>query len=1043
MATEYRLYVREINSDYTRIDETVLNVNLIQCMYKPSSLEIEIQTVSDINTFKDKLIKLSYRNNNGTTESDLFKDYFIFNIKKKGEKITLTAYSLDKFLTIDKFSQAFTGKLLVDEMIKPTLQTSNSTSFKNFRKILTKSETGDISNIIKNKIQNSIIPYAVQYNESFYDFMVRMCNRDGEFLFFDENQELHIGLDETVTNTNLELNTETEIIDSYFETDESNWVDPDYLGKLKDKGVDYKENFNSTAIKETSNLYSSCYVLAPEYLENIKEVERKDYAVLGDYMCWFSEVAASLRAFEENGAVSDSLVATAKYIADRVLHINHFKDGVNKDYENKFRYIYKKEGDETIKEERSYLYADEQRKKINYQEIYKGQQFSQSNQIIINISYVPPVKVGQVIKLSTGDDKYVVYNIENYIIGTKFGDDISYVEDYKILLIKFNGDTVYPLPIIENRFRKSSAQRAIVMDNFDPSRLGRVRVKFPWQKEKDTEQKNEDQINESNNWTPWIRVATPMASDGAGFLFTPAVNDEVLVDYEDGNIERPYVCGAFYNESNRPSIASQSQMHGKVKSITSANGHHISFTDNAGLERYVSNFMPIAKYVSSFGLCDEQSFKFDEAKYFGGGFEISDYFGIYSITGSTHNRSINVSSPFGSVSIDAFQGITINAPLGDVKIVGKNVSIEARNNLKLESGTNIKNCFGKYKNSGFQKTINEFASSLFADNLLGTITGMIDLSFFRNYVEVLLRPIGGTMLIKSNRYLRLEAGEGKAVPVKNLNNKGIGILRSFVNVEHKTPLQYAKEDALRAYSDLCSYRDNLNSILSKYRTICGRENHQDVKFFNGSTLKAYSDIIHDITEQDEVFKNSIKLISEELEECSKKIQILKIFDDKGYKDEVDRLWNRLKGNFNGEVSNLQIELNKRELVYNHLKRIVGKNEEMEKSLSFVQIQTYDDESVANSITVKNRGMEESEEAWYKVWGDKALDSVKKQLDVGGFMDLSDDKVWGTNDKGAILFSDDKKSFFRIQPDGTFAKGLIRNYKEEFLQLMKNVNNDQQ
>ena len=553
----------------------------------------------------------------------------------------------------------------------------------------------------------------------------------------------------------------------------------------------------------------------------------------------------------------------------------------------------------------------------------------------------------------------------------------------------------------------------------------------------------EDQINESNNWTPWIRVATPMASDGAGFLFTPAVNDEVLVDYEDGNIERPYVCGAFYNESNRPSIASQSQMHGKVKSITSANGHHISFTDNAGLERYVSNFMPIAKYVSSFGLCDEQSFKFDEAKYFGGGFEISDYFGIYSITGSTHNRSINVSSPFGSVSIDAFQGITINAPLGDVKIVGKNVSIEARNNLKLESGTNIKNCFGKYKNSGFQKTINEFASSLFADNLLGTITGMIDLSFFRNYVEVLLRPIGGTMLIKSNRYLRLEAGEGKAVPVKNLNNKGIGILRSFVNVEHKTPLQYAKEDALRAYSDLRSYRDNLNSILSKYRTICGRENHQDVKFFNGSTLKAYSDIIHEITEQDEVFKNSIKLISEELEECSKKIQILKIFDDKDYKDEVDRLWNRLKGNFNGEVSNLQIELNKRKLVYNHLKRIVGKNEEMEKSLSFVQIQTYDDESVANSITIKNRGMEESEEAWYKVWGDKALDSVKKQLDVGGFMDLSDDKVWGTNDKGAILFSDDKKSFFRIQPDGTFAKGLIRNYKEEFLQLMKNVNNDQQ
>ena len=38
---------------------------------------------------------------------------------------------------------------------------------------------------------------------------------------------------------------------------------------------------------------------------------------------------------------------------------------------------------------------------------------------------------------------------------------------------------------------------------------------------------------------------------------------------------------------------------------------------------------------------------------------------------------------------NAFTGITISAPNGDVSITGKNVSIRAGNNLTLESGTNV------------------------------------------------------------------------------------------------------------------------------------------------------------------------------------------------------------------------------------------------------------------------------------------------------------------------------------------------------------------
>ena len=143
-------------------------------------------------------------------------------------------------------------------------------------------------------------------------------------------------------------------------------------------------------------------------------------------------------------------------------------------------------------------------------------------------------------------------------------------------------------------------------------------------------------------------------------------------------------------------------------------------------------------------------FNGEYTKNFGGGFEISDYYGIYSIKGSTHNRSIDISSPFGNVSIDAFQGITIDASLGDVKIVGKNVSIEARNNLTITSGTNIPGYFANNENK-----------SLLIDAMSAINNEMfVDLSFLRTYIEVILRPIGGTMLIKSHRYIRIEAGDG-------------------------------------------------------------------------------------------------------------------------------------------------------------------------------------------------------------------------------------------------------------------------------------------
>ena len=91
-----------------------------------------------------------------------------------------------------------------------------------------------------------------------------------------------------------------------------------------------------------------------------------------------------------------------------------------------------------------------------------------------------------------------------------------------------------PADFDENAFPRSEQQPAVVKDNNDPLGMGRVRVQFLWQAKR-------------NEMTPWIRVVQPYTGGGKGFYFVPEIGEEVLVDFEGGNAERPFVIGAHYN----------------------------------------------------------------------------------------------------------------------------------------------------------------------------------------------------------------------------------------------------------------------------------------------------------------------------------------------------------------------------------------------------------------------------------------------------------------------------------------------------------------
>jgi len=72
-----------------------------------------------------------------------------------------------------------------------------------------------------------------------------------------------------------------------------------------------------------------------------------------------------------------------------------------------------------------------------------------------------------------------------------------------------------------------------VINLIDPMFLGRVQVQLPFIVFLDL--------------SPWARIATPMSGVLCGVSFLPQIGDEVLVAFEQGDVNVPYVIGSLWN----------------------------------------------------------------------------------------------------------------------------------------------------------------------------------------------------------------------------------------------------------------------------------------------------------------------------------------------------------------------------------------------------------------------------------------------------------------------------------------------------------------
>ncbi len=856
---------------------TLQDLSYSKAIYKPGELifKLQITGCSGVNaicsTFKGKKIELTAQADNKS--SSIAKDYYIFGIQieKKGNVYyaTFQAYDPFKFLTLDTYCKAYTGKKFTQdiflnkdlwpnnlpETIDEQLTIENAQSLKKEReaekanleekqKEINK-EINDLNDKInketnentKEKLQktlnekealsqnisiriqeldseikklNAIIndgtksqfnknprylyyndkefiqPYLVQYNESFFDFLVRVSNRCGEFLYYEDGY-FNIGWEKKTKKD--KDDKEQDDITPITEYVSVNFSDETATAWKENYIVSSHHNYSlrenkvkrfPSELQDNENIQLQDSQLASD--ENLVSLPPKDeYTKWQDFALWPGYFFINAVTDIVNSA--DMIEAAVNLISDTgitILNCSLSAKATNDDYEDKNfkKGIYtddRKNGDRihpfsTSESVKNALDSYVTFSLEFYEAIRKGIEANERSRIQIALGdHFYPLTLGCLIELD--GKKYIVVQMN--------GCANSGAETLDIEAIPYKeNEFVFPPAAPVGPIREAKAQRAFITHNTDPLKMNRVRVRYPWQ-------------GQTEDPTPWIRIALPMASDGSGFNFLPQIGDEAIINYENGNIEKPYVEGMLYTRAAKEdeSTVPYAFKRDKARVISSVNGHSIIFSDPSASSDALNSLSPLMSTIKSFcptgfiktelSLRDHKVDIFpDSFKKAMGGIEFTDEHGLYSISMSSDKRAISIDSPLGKVNISAFTGITISAPNGNVRIEGKNIDIVAGNNLSISSGNNIASHFWPTSVQLLKESLKDTAV-----NALKKIQP-IDMGLIRTFMETLIRPIGGTMLIKSNRYLCIEAGKGEAkIPGRNLQLRGTALWTG--GVKHK------------------------------------------------------------------------------------------------------------------------------------------------------------------------------------------------------------------------------------------------------------------
>lgn len=784
-------------------------------------------------------------------------DYYIheFIPRKYADQmyVTLKIFSPDKMMTLEKYCRTWTAKRLGAEILggqkgyfginRPTPKTDGTGQIDDITPL--KCDTSNMKHIMKGGNEH-IFPYLVQYNETFYDFLARTTNRWGEFLYYEDGM-LQIGFNDKKVQevNNYDVMTycgwnssQPAQSNAGVCVDESPYDNNTLKSVVKQDGYDVVKNTILQAFSPDDGADVYWMKKAGQLLTNNKSITNFVFNTMVDD--FLAAGATTVQVSSRNSKNYDEYFKEQKTThGDLPKHDDATKDKKEKkDQKDKGVHYSSSDGKETYNEfSEATPILDE---KV-YKDILKGELKAAENVVSIEFDTVwPDLKLGQLIKID--DEQFIVVEVVGYQPETAKKSSQSYYEKgYNSKVVKYRVTAIaqvmtgfYPPVLPTGHVRKSGPQIAVVVDVDDPLRSNRVRVEYPWQlqsfidthdeeiqkqidDEKDDDEKKElkekligkyeklsaDNLKEYDvsEATPWLLYASPSGPKKAGVHARHYLAEKVMVDFSNGNVERPFVVGAVSQDVPVPLKTGSAVLR-------APNGEQVKVHEGAGkgAAAFIANLSSGMKLINSF-----YPFSFtpdnEVSRCFEGGVEIGDKYGIWTIKGSTDGRNVSIASPWGDVNISAFTGITLSAPNGNIKIEGKNIEISAGNNLKLTSGTNIKNKFASLYDGSKKHNVLSWAtdvSSAVAKKVATMVASMVDLSLLRSVVEVFWKPQEGTLSVSSNRFLKLEAGGSKA---------------GFPDTLYKNPEKKHEEDYERNKKVTLHYGEAMAELVKKVGSV--------------------------------------------------------------------------------------------------------------------------------------------------------------------------------------------------------------------------------
>jgi len=169
--------------------------------------------------------------------------------------------------------------------------------------------------------------------------------------------------------------------------------------------------------------------------------------------------------------------------------------------------------------------------------------------------------------------------------GSGAGSQETYTNHFTCIpfAVPYRPQRVTPKPIVQG------PQTAVVVgpagEEIYPDKYGRVKVQFFW-----------DRLGKKDeNSSCWVRVSQPWAGKNWGSINIPRIGQEVIVEFLEGDPDRPIITGRVYNDDQMPPytlpdhMTRTTFMSRSTKSGGSANYNELRFEDKKGNEQIFLN----------------------------------------------------------------------------------------------------------------------------------------------------------------------------------------------------------------------------------------------------------------------------------------------------------------------------------------------------------------------------------------------------------------------------------------------------------------------